>query len=161
MAPQASKQATETYAARDWREKRDTREKRNPKFRVRSSENSALRTQHSELPIGSCTSNGIDSEEVLGTFSILAISSLSQQSLAQRKKRFLKPFSCPFRRSCRGWHFSRISRIMSFSLLTIEPLHLKETFNEEMFLTPFSSHRKVARPCLHWQSDQIYSSEIS
>ena len=44
MAPQASKKAVENYAAHDWREKRDSREKRNPKFRIRSSENSALRT---------------------------------------------------------------------------------------------------------------------
>ena len=95
MAPQASKQATENYAARGRREKRDSREKRNPKFRVRSSENSTLRTQHSELPIGSCTSIGIDSEQVPGTFLILTMSSLSSQASVQRENRFLTLFLNP------------------------------------------------------------------
>jgi filamentous hemagglutinin family protein len=44
--------------------------------------------------IGSCTSNGIDSEQVPGIFSVLTISSGSPQTSAQREKRFLTPFSC-------------------------------------------------------------------
>ena len=45
--------------------------------------------------IGSCTSNGIDSEQVPGTFCILTISSLSPQASAQSEKRFLTLFSGP------------------------------------------------------------------
>ena len=41
--------------------------------------------------IGSCTSNGIDSEQVPGTVSVLTISSLPSQPSAQRAKRFLGP----------------------------------------------------------------------
>ena len=43
--------------------------------------------------IGPRTSNGIDSEQVPGIFSILTISSLSPQTSAQSEKRFLRPFS--------------------------------------------------------------------
>ena len=42
--------------------------------------------------IGCCTSNGIDSEQVPGSCSVLTISSLSPQALAQCEKRFLTPF---------------------------------------------------------------------
>ena len=62
-----------------------------------------LRTQDSELrtsdparltiPIGSCKSNGIDSDQVPGTFSGLTIPALSPQALAQSEKRFLILFS--------------------------------------------------------------------
>ena len=45
--------------------------------------------------IGSCTSNGIDSEKVPGSFSMLTISSLSPQASARSGKRFLTPFSYP------------------------------------------------------------------
>ena len=44
--------------------------------------------------IGSWTSNSINSEQVPGTFSLLTISSISPQKLAQSKKWFLTPFAC-------------------------------------------------------------------
>jgi hypothetical protein len=44
--------------------------------------------------IGSCKSNSINSEQVPGTFFLLTISSLSPQTSAQSKKRFLTLFSC-------------------------------------------------------------------
>ena len=49
--------------------------------------------------IGCCTSNGINSEQVPGTFSVLTISSLSPQTSAQSEKKLLTPFSCskPFK----------------------------------------------------------------
>ena len=81
MAPQASKQTAKNYAARDWREKHTA------KFRVRSSENSGPRTQNQELQIGSCTSNGIDWEQVPGTCSMLTMSSPSSQASAQSEKK--------------------------------------------------------------------------
>ena len=40
------------------------------------------------IDIGSCTSNGVNSEQVPGTFSILTISSLPSQASAQSEKRF-------------------------------------------------------------------------
>jgi hypothetical protein len=40
----------------------------------------------------SCTSSGLKSEKVPGTFSLLTILSLSRQASAQREKRFLTPF---------------------------------------------------------------------
>ena len=43
--------------------------------------------------IHSCTSTGIDSEQVPGAFSVLTISSLSPQASAQSEKRFLTPIS--------------------------------------------------------------------
>ena len=42
--------------------------------------------------IGSYKSNGIDSEQVLGTFSILTSSSLTSQASAQRETWFLRHF---------------------------------------------------------------------
>ena len=45
--------------------------------------------------IGYGTSNGIDSEQVPGIFSVLTISSVSPQTSAQREKRFLTPFLYP------------------------------------------------------------------
>lgn len=42
--------------------------------------------------IGCCTSNGINSEQVPGTFSALTISSLSPQASAQSEKWFLTIF---------------------------------------------------------------------
>ena len=50
-----------------------------------------LSTQNSELPIGSCTSNGIDSEQVPGAFSIPKISSRYPQASAQNEGRLLIP----------------------------------------------------------------------
>jgi hypothetical protein len=44
--------------------------------------------------IGCCASNGIDSEQVPGTFSALTISSLSPKGSAQSEKRLLTPFPC-------------------------------------------------------------------
>jgi hypothetical protein len=44
--------------------------------------------------IGCSTSNGIYSEQVPGTFSVLTISSLAPQVSAQSEKKFLTPFSC-------------------------------------------------------------------
>jgi hypothetical protein len=43
--------------------------------------------------IGSCTSNGINSEQVSGTFSVLTISSFSPQASAQSSMRVLTPLS--------------------------------------------------------------------
>ena len=45
--------------------------------------------------IGCYTSNSLNSEQVLGTFSVLTISLLSPQTSAQREKRFLTPFLSP------------------------------------------------------------------
>ena len=45
--------------------------------------------------IGFCTSNGIKSEQVPGTFSVLTISSLSPQASAQSEKKFFTPFPEP------------------------------------------------------------------
>jgi len=42
--------------------------------------------------IGCCTSNGLNSKQVPGTFSILTISSLAPQASAQNEKRFLCAF---------------------------------------------------------------------
>ena len=42
--------------------------------------------------IGSCTSNGIDSNQVSGTFFVLTVSSLSPKASAQRRKRLLALF---------------------------------------------------------------------
>jgi hypothetical protein len=42
--------------------------------------------------IGSCTSNGLNSEQIPGTFPVLTISSLSREASAQSEKRFLTPF---------------------------------------------------------------------
>ena len=47
--------------------------------------------------IGSCTSNGINSEKVSGNFFVLTISSLSPQASEQSEKRFLTLFSCQSR----------------------------------------------------------------
>ena len=44
---------------------------------------------HRHIGIASCTSNGINSEKVSGTFFTLTISSLSPQASARREKRFL------------------------------------------------------------------------
>lgn len=44
--------------------------------------------------IGSWTSNNINSEQIPGTVSLLTISSISPQKLAQSKKWFLTPFAC-------------------------------------------------------------------
>ena len=44
--------------------------------------------------IGSYMSNGINSEKVSGTFSVLTMSSLSPQASAQSEKRFLRALSC-------------------------------------------------------------------
>ena len=46
------------------------------------------------IRIGSCTSNSLNSEQVPGTCFLLTISSLSPQTSAQSKKRFLTLFSC-------------------------------------------------------------------
>ena len=46
-------------------------------------------------PIGSCTSNSINSEQVSGIFSVRTISSLSPQAFARSMKRLLTPFSTP------------------------------------------------------------------
>ena len=108
MAPQASKQAAEKpCCARDWREKRDTRETRNPKLKVQGSKFQEPRPRTPTRPafparraslarltihIGSCTSNGINSEQVPGAFSVLTIPSLSSQASAQSEKRFLTLF---------------------------------------------------------------------
>jgi subtilisin family serine protease/translation initiation factor IF-1 len=51
---------------------------------------------HRHSGIASCTSNGINSKQVSGTFSVLTISSLSPQTSAKREKRFLGAFSCFF-----------------------------------------------------------------
>jgi hypothetical protein len=48
--------------------------------------------------IGCCTSDGLNSEQVPGSFSELTISSLAPQASAQSEKRFLTPFI----RSLRG-----------------------------------------------------------
>jgi len=52
-------------------------------------------TSQSPSRIGSCTSNGINSDHVPGTFSILTISSLSPQASARSGNRFLTPLSLP------------------------------------------------------------------
>jgi len=49
---------------------------------------------HRHIGIASCTSNGIDSEQVPGPFSVLTSSPLAPQASAQGEKRFLTPFSC-------------------------------------------------------------------
>jgi len=43
----------------------------------------------SRIGITSCTSNGLNSEQVPGSFSVLTISSLSPQASAQSGKKFL------------------------------------------------------------------------
>jgi hypothetical protein len=45
--------------------------------------------------LASCSSNGLNSEQVPGPFSVLTISSLSRQASAQSEKRFLTPFLFP------------------------------------------------------------------
>jgi hypothetical protein len=54
-----------------------------------------LPPDHRHIGIVSCTSNGISSEQVPGTLSVLTISSLSPQASAQIEKRLLTPFLSP------------------------------------------------------------------
>ena len=67
--------------------------------------------------IGSCTSNNINSEQVPGTVSLLTISSISPQKLAQSKKWFLTPFACLSlaRVECGGVVSEKIVNVQKFT----------------------------------------------